>query len=45
MIAILIRESSTINAKGQTTVPKAGRQALGVSYGGEIASVVDEGGG
>ena len=28
---------STITAKGQTTVPKAVRQALGVDYGGRIA--------
>ncbi|MCJ2010334.1 type II toxin-antitoxin system PrlF family antitoxin [Methylobacterium sp. J-092] len=40
----LVRERSKITAKGQTTVPKAMRQALGVSYGGEIAYVVDEGG-
>jgi antitoxin PrlF len=31
-----------ITAKGQTTVPKAVRQVLGVSYGGEIAFVVDD---
>lgn len=37
-----IRERSRITAKGQTTVPKSVRQALGVSYGGEIAYVVDE---
>ena len=33
----LIEEVSTITAKGQTTVPKAVRQALGVDYGGRIA--------
>lgn len=43
-MANLISERSKITAKGQTTVPKAVRQALGVSYGGEIAYVVDEGG-
>lgn len=43
-MATLVRERSKITAKGQTTVPKAVRQALGVSYGGEIAYVVDEGG-
>lgn len=43
-MAILVRERSKITAKGQTTVPKAVRRALGVSYGGEIAYVVDEGG-
>ena len=37
-----IQEHSRITTKGQTTVPKAVRQALGVSYGGEIAFVVDE---
>lgn len=40
----LVRERSKITAKGQTTVPKAVRQALGVSYGGEIDFIVDEGG-
>lgn len=39
----LVRESSKITAKGQTTVPKVVRQALGVSYGGTITYVVDEG--
>ena len=43
-MATLVRERSKITAKGQTTVPKAVRQALGVSYGGEIAYLVDEGG-
>ena len=43
-MAALVRERSRITSKGQTTVPKAVRQALGVSYGGEIAYVVDEGG-
>lgn len=41
-MAILVEERSKITAKGQTTVPKAVRQALGVSYGGEIVFVVDE---
>lgn len=36
-----IRETSTITAKGQTTVPKSVRQALGVDYGGRIAFKVD----
>lgn len=44
MAATLVRERSKITAKGQTTVPKAVRQALGVSYGGEITYVVDQGG-
>ena len=43
-MTVLVRERSKITSKGQTTVPKAVRQALGVSYGGEIAYVVDEGG-
>jgi len=33
----VIEEVCTITAKGQTTVPKAIRQALGVGYGGRIA--------
>lgn len=41
-MAALLREESTITAKGQTTVPKAVRQALGVDYGGRLAFVVDE---
>jgi antitoxin PrlF len=35
-------EISTITAKGQTTIPKSVRQALGVDYGGKIAFRVDE---
>jgi antitoxin PrlF len=33
----IIEERSTITAKGQTTVPKAVRQVLGVKEGDEIA--------
>ncbi len=33
----VVEEVCTIIAKGQTTVPKAVRQALGVGYGGRIA--------
>ncbi len=33
----------TITAKGQTTVPKAIRQALGVGYGGRIDILVEGG--
>ena len=40
----IVEERSKITAKGQTTIPKAVRQALGVSYGGEVAFVVDESG-
>jgi antitoxin PrlF len=36
MANIGIKETSTITAKGQTTVPKSVRQALGVDYGGKI---------
>jgi antitoxin PrlF len=41
---VLIEEISTITAKGQTTVPKAVRQALGIDYGGRIAFRIDESG-
>ncbi|AYJ85460.1 AbrB family transcriptional regulator (plasmid) [Sphingomonas paeninsulae] len=40
-MAVTLEEISTITAKGQTTVPKAVRQALGVDYGGRIAYRVD----
>ena len=43
-MATLIREYSTITVKGQTTVPKSVRQALGVDYGGRIAFSVNENG-
>ena len=39
----VIEAVCTITAKGQTTVPKAIRQALGVSYGGRITFRVDDG--
>ena len=42
-MAIIIEEASTITAKGQTTVPKAVRQALGVDYGGKIVYRVEDG--
>jgi len=38
-----IEEVCTITAKGQTTVPRAVRQALGVGYGGRIAFRVQDG--
>lgn len=38
-----IEEVSTITAKGQTTVPKAVRQALGVGYGGKIVFRIEDG--
>jgi antitoxin PrlF len=40
--AMLIEEKSTLTAKGQTTVPKAVRQALGIRSGDRIAFRVDE---
>lgn len=39
----MVEEVCTITAKGQTTVPKAVRQALGVGYGGRIAFRVEGG--
>lgn len=39
----VVEEVCTITAKGQTTVPKAIRQALGVGYGGHIAFRVEDG--
>ena len=42
-MAAIIEEISTITAKGQTTVPKAVRQALGVDYGGKIAYRIQKG--
>ena len=38
----VVEEVCTITAKGQTTVPKAVRQALGVSCGGRIAFRVED---
>jgi antitoxin PrlF len=43
-MAITLEEISTITAKGQTTVPKAVRQVLGVDYGGRVAFRVSDGG-
>ncbi len=37
----VVEECCTITAKGQTTVPKSVRQALGVGYGGRIAFRVE----
>lgn len=39
-----VEEISKITAKGQTTIPKAVRQALGVDYGGRIAFRIDRDG-
>jgi antitoxin PrlF len=40
--AAVVEEFSTITAKGQTTVPKPVRQALGLKEGDQIAFRVDE---
>ncbi len=40
-MSTVFKETSTITAKGQTTVPKSVRQALGVDYGGQIAFCVE----
>jgi antitoxin PrlF len=42
-MAAIIEKTSTITAKGQTTVPKAVRQALGVDCGGKIAYRIENG--
>ena len=42
MMATVIEETSTITAKGQTTVPKAVRQVLGVDYGGKITFRIED---
>ena len=41
---LLIEQTSTVTAKGQTTVPKAVRQTLGLRSGDQIAYRVDESG-
>ena len=40
-MAVVLEETSTITAKGQTTIPKSVRKALGVDCGGRIAFRVD----
>jgi antitoxin PrlF len=42
-MATRVEETSTITAKGQTTVPKTVRQALGVDYGGKIVFRIEKG--
>jgi len=42
-MATVLEKASTITAKGQTTVPKAVRQALGVDYGGKIVYRIEDG--
>lgn len=41
---LVIEETSKVTAKGQTTVPKAVRQTLGIRSGDQIAYRVDESG-
>jgi antitoxin PrlF len=43
-MGIALEKVSTITAKGQTTIPKAVRQALGVDFGGRIAFHVGDDG-
>lgn len=43
-MGVALEEISTITAKGQTTIPKSVRQALGVDYGGRIAFRVGKNG-
>ena len=40
----MIEKTATITTKGQTTVPKAVRQALGADYGGKITWRIDDNG-
>jgi antitoxin PrlF len=42
-MANVVEETSTITAKGQTTIPKAVRQALGVDCGDKIAFRIEGG--
>lgn len=43
MSSAIVEKVCIITAKGQTTVPKAVRQALGVGYGGRIAFRIERG--
>jgi len=38
-----LEETSTITAKGQTTIPKVVRQILGIDTGGKIAFRIEDG--
>lgn len=38
----LLKKISTITEKGQVTIPKSVREALGLGYGGRVAFYVDE---
>ncbi len=39
----VIEATSTITTKGQTTVPKAVRQMLGIGYGGKLVYRIEDG--
>lgn len=39
----IVEETCTVTAEGQTTLPKAVRQALGLGHGGRIAFRVENG--
>lgn len=41
-MAALLKKISTITERGQVTVPKSVREALGLGYGGRVAFYVDE---
>ena len=43
-MTLMIEETSTLTGKGQTTVPKAVRQSLGLRPGDQIAYHVDDSG-
>jgi antitoxin PrlF len=40
---MVVEEICTITAKGQTTIPRTVRQALGVGYGARIAFRIENG--
>lgn len=41
-MSVLLRKVSTITEKGQVTIPKPVRDALGLDYGGRVAFCIDE---
>ncbi len=41
-MSALLRKVSTITEKGQVTIPKPVRDALGLEYGGRVAFCIDE---
>lgn len=44
MAAVLLKETATVTSKGQTTLPKAVRQTLGVEAGDTICYEVEQDG-